>query len=223
MPNPSLEPEYADNVEIGVAKHFGNFLKGEFTAYYTRLDNAIVRRDWHFNGSPTMQYQGSEHRVQALQNAAVARVWGVQAALNADFCKQFYAAARINWQRGREELDTGETSPSRHAAPLFGRVAVGYRHKSLGVEAYSCFQAECSAEDMPAEERDKTEFYALDADGNAYSPAWLTLNIRASYRFAGGLLLNVTFENITDRRYRPYSSGISAPGRNFTAGITYTL
>lgn len=34
-------------------------------------------------------------------------------------------------------------------------------------------------------------------------------------------LLGVTLENITDRRYRPYSSGISAPGRNLTVAVTY--
>ena len=223
VPNPSLRPEYADNFEIGVAKYLGSFLKADITAYYTRLDNAIVRRDWLFNGSPTMQYQGSEHRVQALQNAAVANVWGVQAAVDAELGKWFHASARLNWQRGREELDNGEVSPSRHAAPLFGRVSVGYRCGALNVEAYSNFQAECSAEDMPAEERDKREFYALDSNGNAYSPAWFTLNLRASYSFAGGLSLNATLENVADRRYRPYGCGISAPGRNFTASVMYSF
>lgn len=58
VPNPSLRPEYADNIEIGVAKIFGNFLEADLTAYYTRLDNAIVRRDYLFNGSATMLYQG---------------------------------------------------------------------------------------------------------------------------------------------------------------------
>ena len=74
---------------------------------------------------------------------------------------------------------------------------------------------------MPEEEKEKTEIYALNADGNAYSPAWATVNLRASYSFACGLSLNVTLDNITDRRYRPYSSGISAPGRNVTASIRY--
>lgn len=76
---------------------------------------------------------------------------------------------------------------------------------------------------MPEEEKGKTEFYALDKEGNAYSPGWITLNLRASYRFAGGLSLTTTFENLTDRRYRPYSCGISAPGRNMTVSVTYAL
>jgi hemoglobin/transferrin/lactoferrin receptor protein len=168
VPNPSLKPEYADNVEIGIAKRFGSFLTADVTAYYTHLDNAIVRRDCTFDGSPTMEYGGEECRVQALQNAAVANVWGVQAAVDARFAKWFYANARVSWQHGREELDNGDKSPSRHAAPLFGRAAIGYKCDRLTVEAFTAFQAECSVEDMPEEEKEKTEFYALDADGNAY-------------------------------------------------------
>lgn len=221
VPNPSLEPEYADNIEVGIAKHFGSFFEAGVTAYYTRLDNAIVRRDWLFNGKPTMLYQGAECRVQALQNAAVANVWGVQVTADARLARSFYAKARASWQRGREELDNGGTSPSRHAAPMFGTFSLGYDNGRLCVEAYSSFQAECSAGDMPEEEKEKTEIYALDANGNAYSPAWATFNLRASYKFARGLSINVTLENVADRRYRPYSCGISAPGRNFTASMTY--
>ena len=109
------------------------------------------------------------------------------------------------------------------AAPLFGKAAFGFDNGWFCAEAFIQFQAECSAGDMPEEEKEKTEFYALDAAGNAYSPAWITFNLRASYRFAKGLLLNATFENIADRRYRSYSCGISAPGWNATISVTYTL
>lgn len=221
VPNPLLEPEYVDNVEIGVAKHFGSYLKFDLSAYYSVLDNAIVRRDYLFNGLPTMEYGGDMCRVQALQNAAVARVWGVQLALNSRFARSFYAMARLSWQRGFEELDNGDTSPSRHVAPLFGRVAVGYDNGRLTIETFVQFQAECRAEDMPEEEKDKKEIYALDAAGNAYSPAWATINMRVGYKALPNLCFNATLENVADLRYRPYSCGISAPGRNFTVSMTY--
>ena len=223
VPNPALKPEYADNIELGIAKHLGSFMKFDVTAYYTHLDDAIVRRDFLFNGSSTMEYQGAVCRVQALQNAAVANVWGVQAAVDARFAKWFYANARVSWQRGFEETDDGKVSSSRHAAPLFGRVAVGFECERVILEAFAAFQAECAAADMPLEERDKKEIYALDANGNAYSPAWFTLNLRASLLLARGFSLNATLENIADRRYRPYSCGISAPGGNITMSLTYSL
>lgn len=223
VPNPALKPEYADNVELGIAKHFGRYFKFDVTAFYTHLDNAIVRRDYTFNGSASMEYQGEQCIVQALQNAAEANVWGVQAAIDSRFARYFYAKANVSWQRGFEELDNGDVSPSRHVAPLFGRAAIGFDNSRLQVEVFTAFQAKCEAASMPEEEKEKTEIYALDANGNAYSPGWITLNMRLSYMIIKGLHINATLENLTDLRYRPYSSGISAPGRNVTMSLTYSL
>ena len=223
VPNPSLKPEYADNVELGIAKKFGTFLTIDVTGYYTHLNNAIVRRPSTFNGSETLNYQGEDCQVQMLQNAAEANVCGVQAGIEAEFARWFYINGRINYQYGREELDNGEKSPSRHAAPLFGRMALGFKHNKVTVEAYSLYQGERQAEDMPEEEKQKTEIYALDANGNAYSPGWITINLRATYNIYKGLTLSTTLENIADKRYRPYSSGISAAGRNFTISATYSF
>ncbi len=223
VPNPSLRPEYADNYEVGVAKHFGSWLTLDATAYYTHLTDAIVRRDYTFDGRPTMMYQGEECIVQALQNAAVARVWGLQVGVRSHFARCFYADVRYNWQRGFEELDNGAVSPLRHAAPPYGRAAIGLRNTRLCVEAYAAFQLPISSCMMPEEERGKTEIYALDAQGRAYSPAWAALSVRASYAVARSLRVNVALENVTDVRYRPYASGISAPGRNLTLGVTYDL
>jgi hemoglobin/transferrin/lactoferrin receptor protein len=61
--------------------------------------------------------------------------------------------------------------------------------------------------------------YALDADGNPYSPSWYTLNFKALYQITQNFSVSAGVENITDQRYRPYSSGISAPGRNFIIAL----
>ncbi|MGM0667666.1 MAG: hypothetical protein ACQETA_10125, partial [Bacteroidota bacterium] len=58
-----------------------------------------------------------------------------------------------------------------------------------------------------------------DDSGNNYSPAWCTLNIKAIYELTDMFAISAGVENITDRRYRPYSSGISAPGRNFILSL----
>ena len=223
VPNPDLKPEYADNIELGLAKKFGTFLQFDITGYYTHLNNAIVRRNSTFNGSETMLYQGEECRVQTLQNAAEANIWGIQAGINAEFAKWFYFNTKLNYQHGREELDNGEKSPSRHAAPFFGRASLGFSYDKITIEAYTQFQAECSAENMPEEEKEKTEIYALDLNGNPYSPGWITINFRASYNVYKALFINMVLENIADKRYRPYSSGISAPGINFTISATYSF
>jgi hemoglobin/transferrin/lactoferrin receptor protein len=45
-------------------------------------------------------------------------------------------------------------------------------------------------------------------------PGWYTLNFRAGYQFNRFLNLQFGIENILDRHYRNFASGISAPGRN---------
>jgi hemoglobin/transferrin/lactoferrin receptor protein len=74
-------------------------------------------------------------------------------------------------------------------------------------------------DDLPDEEKGKPEIYAIDKDGNPYSPGWYTLNFKAMYHFMDHLSVSAGLENITDQRYRPYSSGIVAPGRNFIISL----
>jgi len=65
--------------------------------------------------------------------------------------------------------------------------------------------------------------YAVDANGNPYSPAWYTLNFKALFILNDQLSISAGIENITDQRYRPYSSGIVAPGKNFIISLKATF
>jgi len=221
VPNPGLKPEYAHNIEFGTVKTFGNFLKLDFSAYYTHLDNAMVRRDFQLNGKTHMTYKGEEASILAIQNAASAYVAGFQLACEASLPMGFGYNMHLNLQHGKEELDNGSKSTIRHAAPFFGRAAITYQYDRLTMELYTQFQAKRAYEDMPETEKGKTEMYALDGNGHVYAPAWWTLNLKAQYKQSKHLVLNAGLENIADRRYRHYSSGISAPGRNFIASATY--
>lgn len=215
VPNPNLEAEYAYNVDVGVAKVFGGFMKIDLTAYYTILNNAIVRRDYQLNGLDSIIYDGQLSKVQALQNVAVANVYGLQAGIEIKLPAGFQFSTDLNYQVGEEELEDGTTSPSRHAAPFFGVSRLSYEAQKLNLQLYINYQGERTFEDMAVEERAKDEIYAKDENGNNYSPAWYTLNLKAQYQLSKVFSVSAGIENITDQRYRPYSSGISAPGRNF--------
>mgnify|MGYP003381361987 CR=1 FL=1 len=69
--------------------------------------------------------------------------------------------------------------------------------------------------DVYKRQRQKPVLYAKDSNGDPYSPAWYTLNFKAMYQFHQHLSVSTGIENLTDQRYRPYSSGLVAPGRNF--------
>jgi len=215
VPNPDLEAEYAYSADLNLTKIFGKVLRVDLSGYYTSLQNALVRRDFTLNGQAYIIYDGVLSRVQAIQNAAVANVYGIQADFELKLPAGFDFLSDFNYQKGEEELDDGTTSPSRHAAPWFGRTRLVYNSNKLTLELSAIYQGERPHEDMPEEEKGKTEIYALDANGNTYAPGWYTLNFKAMYRFTEQVTLSAGVENITDQRYRPYSSGISGPCRNF--------
>lgn len=219
VPNPDLKPEYAYNVDFGVAKVIDDAVKLEVTGYYSHLKNSMLRLDYKLDGQDSILYQGEMSKVQAIQNAAVANIFGIQAGVEANLPAGFKFGTQVNFQKGNEELANGETSPVRHAAPFFGISRLKFVHRDVKLELNMVYNGERSFENMPVGELSKTELYAKDKNGNLYAPAWYTLNFKGNYQLHDNLQLNFGLENITDRRYRPYASGISGAGRNFVMSL----
>jgi hemoglobin/transferrin/lactoferrin receptor protein len=76
------------------------------------------------------------------------------------------------------------------------------------------YSGEVSYENLSEDGRSTDYIYATDENGNPYSPAWFTLNLKTSYPVSDAIAVSAGVENILDKRYRPYSSGIVAAGRN---------
>lgn len=219
VPNPELRAEYAYSFDLGLTKVFGDLLKVDLSAYYTHLDHALVRRDFRLNGQDSLEFAGVLSRVQAMQNAAQARVHGIQGGIEVKLPAGFSFSSDLNYQVGEEELDDGSVSPSRHAAPVFGASRLNLRVGKMTLQGYAVFQGERTHEDLAQEEKGKTEIYALDEAGDTYAPAWYTLNLKAMFALNETLTGTAGLENLTDQRYRPYSSGISGAGRNFILAL----
>jgi hemoglobin/transferrin/lactoferrin receptor protein len=158
-------------------------------------------------------------KVQAMQNAAFATVYGIQAGLEVKLPAGFGLTSQFNYQKGEEELDDGTTSPLRHAAPWFGITHLTFSVSKLDIDLYSVYNGEISYSNLPEEEKGKDYIYAKDSDGNPYSPAWYTLNIKALFKVTNNFSVSAGVENLTDQRYRPYSSGLAGPGRNFILAV----
>ncbi|MCF8461862.1 MAG: TonB-dependent receptor [Flavobacteriales bacterium] len=223
IPNPNLKAEYAYNVDVSIAKVIADVVKLDLTGYYTILNNALVRRDFTLNGQDSIMYGGELSQVQAIQNAAVANVYGLHAGVEVKLPLGFGLSSDFNWQVGREELDNGEVSPSRHAAPWFGVSRLSYHYKTLSLQLNAQYSGAVKNENLPEEEQAKTEIYAVDENGNPWSPSWYTINFKASYQFLHNFTVSAGVENLTDVRYRPYSSGIVAAGRNFVLSVKATF
>lgn len=223
IPNPALQAEYIYNAEIGIAKAFGRYVSFDSRVFYSILDNAMVRRDFTLNGQDSMMYDGEMSKIQAVQNAAQARVYGFSFGLEVSFTNDLHFSTRYNFQKGEEEMDDGSTSASRHAAPMFGSTHLSYQKNKWKLDLYAVYSGEISYDNLSLEERGKTYLYAIDSNGNPYSPSWYTLNFKMKYQLTPQLLLTGGIENLTNQRYRTYSSGIASPGLNVMFSINFNF
>tara|TARA_R110002050_G_scaffold536_11_gene3861 strand:+ start:4287 stop:6713 length:2427 start_codon:yes stop_codon:yes gene_type:complete len=223
VPNPDLEPEYAYNLEVGIQKNFNDRWMLKAASFYTYLVDALVRRDFQFNGNSQIVYNGELHNVQAIQNAAKAYVYGFEFGVDAFLTESLSVNANLTLTQGIEEEQDGTDTPGRHVAPTFGDFHIVWKGQKLKTDLFANFNGEISYEDMSMSEKTKDYIYAVDSDGNPYSPSWYTLNLRSQYQFSNAFKLTANLENITDQRYRSYSSGIVAPGINLILGVGYSF
>lgn len=219
VPNPDLEHEYAYNGEVGISQKFGNYAKVDVSAFYTDLKNALVRRDFSLNGQDSILYAGEMSRVQAIQNAAKAYAYGIEASLELYFTHKLMMKNSVNYQKGKEELDNGEEASLRHIAPLLVRSGITYNTKKFRTELYMIYNGEISNTDLAPSEQEKDYMYAMDENGNPYAPSWYTVNLKGVYDVNSNLSISGGWENITNQRYRPYSSGIVAAGSNLILAV----
>ena len=222
VPNDELRAEYAIAGDLGLRLNFNDKLTLDIATYYTYLKDALVRKDFTLNGESEIIYNGELSNVQAIQNASEARIYGLEVGALYKFNDALKLNTQYNIVKGTEARD-GIDVPVRHVAPSFGTTHFIWENKKLTVDAFADYNGELSFEKLAPSEAVKDYLYALDENGNPYSPSWYTLNLRTRYQLLESLSVTASLENITDQRYRPYSSGISAPGRNLIVALKYTL
>jgi hemoglobin/transferrin/lactoferrin receptor protein len=180
----------------------------------------MVRRATTVEGKDSILYNGKMSKAYSIQNAAFAEIYGFHAGFELDLPLGFYLSSRYNFQIGKEEMNSGIVNRSRHAAPSFGLSTLGYKKGKVNLQFYTVYCASVSYKNLNEEERQKPAIYAKDLNGKPYSPSWYTLNMKGTFQLKKFATLNVGLENITNQRYRTYSSGIVAPGFNALVGLS---
>ncbi len=222
VPNDNLKPEYAYGGELGLQLNFNDKVLIDLATYYTFLDNALIRGDYNLNGMTQIEYDGELSDIQAIQNASREWIYGFEAGIRFNISKHLRLTSQYNILGGTEE-DNGIEVPVRHVAPNFGNTHLVWKNDKFLIDAFAEYNNELSFNQLAPSERAKDFIYALDENGNPYSPAWYTLNLRTQYQISEQATIIASLENMTDQRYQTYSSGIAAPGRNLILSLRYSL
>lgn len=218
VPNPNLKPEYVYNIDFGIKQDFiEQKLSVETILFYSYLDNAMVRGDFSLNGATQMMYDGQLSDIQAIINTGFAKIYGITAQSNWQINDFLRWNNGFNWISGYDN----DGNSIRHAPPIYGNSSLNlvFRKWQFRLEAF--YNGEIAFEDLAPIEADKPDLYAIDSNGNPYSPAWFVLNFKSIYQLSQSFSIHLEMENLTDKRYRTYSSGVSAPGRGFRISLNY--
>ena len=222
VPNASIKPEYATNLELGLSKVLAGNYKFDFTGFYTNIENVLVQADYTYNGLDTLVIGGVKNKVQAMQNKNKAYIYGFSAGMQLDFNKNLSLKSIINYTYGRyTDAKKDTVFALDHVPPVFGQTSLIYKEKNCDAEFFVRYNGRKIKTDYSNSGEDNAQYSADPVNG--YTPAWFTLNLRVAYNFTDNFRLNFSFENITDNRYRVFASGINAPGKNLIIGLRYKM
>ena len=215
VPNANLNPEYSVSNELAYQRKTDRALF-KVVAFYSRLFDAIVDGPFTLNGSSTASFDGEILRVFSKVNAGDAEIYGGSLIYTAELADNWAVSKTISYTGGK---DITNEEPLRHTTPVFGRVSVTFQEKKLRSEFYIEYNSKRDRSDIPSAEIDRKP-YLYTAVG---TPGWYTLNLRSSYQLSEYVRLNAGVENVLGQHYRPYTSGISAPGRNFIIAVRASI
>ena len=230
IPNVYLKPEYSFSQEFSISKNINNNIDLYGVGFYTRIKNAMAMdsigvTQGVFNGEPLIQYaylyEDEIKYLFANQNSEKPTdIFGGTLGFSVEI-KGFDFSGDVNFTKGINHASN--LGPVAHIPPVFGKFELVKNYKNW---KFKCLFLHAGAK--PANEFDEANVDNLYEtpyqDGNwVGSPKWSTLNLAVNYKLNESFKLQVNVDNILNRHYKTFSSGLSAPGRNFIFSTTILL
>lgn len=215
VPNPGLKPEVSYNFEYGFGRKVGERLKIEFVNFFSLLRDALVRRPFTFNGQSQIIYDGELSNVFAEVNVGRAFIWGFSLNTKVQLYPNLILRSNLTFTDGE---DTIENIPLRHVTPIFGETSLSFKRNKFSSRVIISYSGGIDFEDLAPSEQNKPHLYTTDG-----ALPWAIISVNNSYKLNERFTINLNLENLMDTHYRPYSSGISAPGFNAILSVRGTF
>ncbi|TCI84624.1 TonB-dependent receptor [Tenacibaculum sp. M341] len=230
IPNVDLKPEHAYSAEIGLQKYFNKRrFKVGANVYYTLLNNYIYRDFFMQEGGLVLQYDGetfdsADKVILANVNRGTAYITGFTLNYQGKLYRNWTTSGSVTYTKGKT-FDTKE--PMSSIPPLFGNFDVNYTIDKFESGVNFRFNAKKDISDFNIDEgidnHDLTPFIGVDPnDGEDVffgSPSWYRFDVFSRYNLNENITLQGRLDNIFDKHYREFASGVSAPGRNFSLSL----
>lgn len=214
VPNFGLQPETSLNGELSIAKQIGNHTQVSATGFITTLKDAIVRDQYSLpDGTSFLVDEGDTLNTVGNINASSARVSGISYNIKTNLSTKFSISGSLNFVKGLNYDASDNESPLSHIPPVYGKFNANYGDEHQNVNLSLRFNG---AKPLELYGGSEDNIENATAEG---TPRWMTLNLYYKRSFNKTFSASIGVENILDTHYRPFASGVSAPGRNVIIGV----
>lgn len=214
VPNIDLGPETSLNGELSISKQIGTHTQLSATGFCTSLQDAIIRDDFLLpDGTNYLFDEGDTLFTVGNINANSAQVTGISINTNTSITKRINLTTSFNYIKGLSFDVLENESPLSHIPPIYGKVSATYSDTKQKLNLNFRYNGT-----KPLDEYGGTADNLENATPEG-TPAWATINLYYQRELSKGFSTSIGFENILDQHYRPFASGVSAPGRNLIIGL----
>ncbi len=242
----TIAKEFGEIIRMGEDRS-GSTFKLSVTGFYTALRDAIVRTNFPLpSGGNILLVDDEEYTTQSNINSAKGFVYGFSGNILLNIADSWKFQSGINFTRGRRSYISDKYSipidtlvPLDHIPPLYGQTGLSFKKGPIRLEVVARYNGAKPAEEYAVNKlsyddaghliiqregmADNIEYGLVEVvnDELVYkgSYGWITYNFYSSLELGNIFTLSLGLENIADVHYRPFASGISAPGRNLIVSL----
>ena len=224
IPNLELKPERNYSIDI----HIDRVLELPFPfsdtrvsagGYYSLLQREIVRELSALpSGDSIILVDGQQLRTITNSNGQSARIRGLYLQWESKVLSDWSTELSLNYTRGVSTLANGEKAPAAHIPPVYGLFRLAYKQERWTARLDILYNGAKPAERFAVNSSDNLELATPDG-----SLGWTSWSLYSDITISKDMSLSVGIENLWDKHYRTFSSGVSAPGRNLSLRLRGTI
>ena len=229
IPNPTLKPEYANNLDFGIS-YFTPNKKGAFALrlYSTFLTNYIGRQfapnytDQLTGHVMELRFDEDIVQTQINDNMGAASIHGASFEGKWNLTPHLTVSSDLTFTR-TDFIEGFGPLPS--IVPFYGANMLQYNKDKLSIRIRNRFSSAKNPEDYSLGGEDGLDETPVELNSEGFpqfigTPSWSIFNLSGSYAWTEQLVLRAGLENVFDVHYREFASGISASGRSLMFGAS---
>jgi len=229
IPNPTLKPEYANNLDFGIS-YFTPNKKGAFALrlYSTFLTNYIGRQfapnytDQLTGHVMELRFDEDIVQTQINDNMGAASIHGASFEGKWNLTPHLTVSSDLTFTR-TDFIEGFGPLPS--ILPFYGANMLQYNKDKLSVRIRNRFSSAKNPEDFSLGGEDGLDETPVELNSEGFpqfigTPSWSIFNLSGSYAWTEQLVIRAGLENVFDVHYREFASGISASGRSLMFGAS---